>query len=195
MFNNAKKAKAEKSEVIIEPKVPYNAAFFAGITNTFIIASEKYGEEEALDFLTELMKRSLGAAYGMMGAKRGKEEFIRCVGERDATVGLKVSFEVKGDNSFAYRFHTDPFPNLRGKVDPNKLDATYIGFKVAFFMGPDWTYTTKKHIWKGDEYTEHLIHVKKHLIQIKRKAYELNMGASVSEHNKKREASNILRKN
>lgn len=68
-----------------------------------------------------------------------------------------MSFQNLDDGTFVYRFHTDQFPGLKGKIDPYVLESTYMKFKVNFFLGPDWTYTTTKHIWKGDTYTEHVI--------------------------------------
>lgn len=138
----------------------YNTAFFKCVENTFLILKEKEGEEYALAFLTELMKKSLGAAYEAMNAGSGPEEFKRCVGERDASVGLKVSFEDNADGSFSYRFHTNPFPGLKGKVGARELDATYMRFKVKRLLGEDWSYSTPKHIWDGDEFTEHLLRKK-----------------------------------
>lgn len=138
---------------------PYNSAFFKSVENSFLIISEWYGKEHALKFVSALMERSLGPAYVGMGAKElsGDSEFKRCVGERDASVGLKISFQDIDKDSFAYRFHTDPFPGLKGKVDPYELDATYMRFKVNFFLGPKWSYSTTKHLWKGDDCTEHMI--------------------------------------
>jgi len=139
--------------------VDYNAAFFKSVENSFLILKDWEGEDYALKFLAKLMETSLGSAYAGMGAKRGggPAEFRRCVGERDASVGLKVSFEDLGQNSFAYRFHTDPFPGLKGKVDARRLDAAYMKFKVAYLLGPEWSYSTPKHLWEGSAFTEHVI--------------------------------------
>lgn len=136
----------------------YNAAFFKSVENTFLILKDWEGEEYALKFLSALMETSLRAAYESMGARirGGKNEFIRCVGDRDASVGLKVSFEELGER-FSYLFHTDPFPGLKGKVNARKLDATYLPFKINYFLGPRWTYSTPKHLWEGAPYTEHVI--------------------------------------
>ena len=136
----------------------YNAAFFKSIENTFLLLKEREGEEYALKFISALMEKTLKAAYESMGAKKhgGAKEFQRCVGERDASVGLKVGFEDNPDG-FAYRFYTDPFPGLKGTVEPRKLDATYIRFKIDYLLGLGWTYSTPKHLWEGSPYTEHVL--------------------------------------
>lgn len=137
----------------------YNTAFFRNIENSFIILEKWEGKEYALRFVTALMEKSLGAAYSSMGAKllSGSIEFQRCVKERDSSVGLKIEFQELENNSFSYKFYTDPFPGLKGEVDPYELDATYMKFKVNYFLGNDWKYETPKHLWLGDKYTEHLI--------------------------------------
>jgi len=135
----------------------YNAAFFGCVETAFKIMKEKHGRRAALGFLTELMKRNLSKAYAAMGARRhgGPAEYKRVVGARDAAVGLKVSFK-DIPTGFVYRFHTDPFPNLRGVVKPEELDATYMVFKRGYLLGPKWNYRTTKHIWRGDKFTEHV---------------------------------------
>jgi len=136
----------------------YNAAFFNSLTNTFLIYREWHGEEKALEFLAELMKRSLGAACDDMGFVKGDPtSFADVVGARDESVGLHVSFPVVSAGEIVYRFHTDPFPRLRGHVDPKKLDATYMKFKIAYLLGEDWVYDTTSHLWPGAPFTEHVI--------------------------------------
>ncbi|MBI3190765.1 hypothetical protein HYZ41_03615 [archaeon] len=136
----------------------YNAAFFGTHEAYFLILKELKGEKFALDATGKVMKRGLGKAYDSTGFVKGSpKDFVRVVGERDRSVGLKVKFPAVSDNKIVYQFHTDPFPNLKGKVKPGNLDATYMDFKVNYLLGKDWKYKTTKHIWKGDEYTEHVI--------------------------------------
>lgn len=135
----------------------YNAAFFGLYENVFLTLKEKLGENEALSIFNELMYKGLSKSYGKIAQKGNVEEFKKLVGERDNMVGLKVSFDDVTPNSITYRFHDDPFPNLKGHVDFEKLVATFIPFKIAYILGDDWTYKTTKHLWNGDEYTEHVI--------------------------------------
>lgn len=144
-------------EILFEPSLPYNAAFFDLYESVYILMKEKYGEGEAINFMRLLFAAKLKVAYESMGFTKGKvEDFVRCVGERDKSVGLKVSFVFSSDK-ITYRFHTDPFPGLKGKVDPIKFDATYIEFKISYLLGDGWTYKNTKHILNGDEFTEYVI--------------------------------------
>jgi hypothetical protein len=107
----------------------YNAAFFGTHEAYLLVLKELQGEEFALDVIRRVMERNLGAAYNKMGFTKGKpQDFARVVGERDGSVGLQVEFPILSDNKIVYRFHTDPFPGLKGHVDPEKLDATYMDF-------------------------------------------------------------------
>jgi len=138
----------------------YNAAFFGAHETYFLILKGLKGEEFALDAIRRVMERNLGSAYNSLGFTKGvPEDFARVVGERDASVGLIVKFPVVSENKIVYQFHIDPFPGLKGHVAAEKLDATYMKFKVAFLLGK-WTYRTTKHLWKGDKYTEHVIEKK-----------------------------------
>ena len=136
----------------------YNAAFFGVHETYFLVLKETRGEKFALDMMRRVMKRALGKAYTFAGFKKGDpHSFARVVKARDEAVGLKVDFPEVTENRIVYRFHTDPFPSLKGHVSPDNLDATYMEFKVAFLLGKDWSYETTKHLWKGDAYTEHVI--------------------------------------
>lgn len=136
----------------------YNAAFFGTHETYFLVLKEKYGEDVALKIFQEVMERNLKKAYGT-GFKMGDPKaFARVVGNRDKTVGLKVGFKIDG-NEIIYRFYTDPFPNLKGKVCHEKLDDTYMAFKVRYLLG-SWKYRNTKHIWDGDKYTEFVIEKK-----------------------------------
>lgn len=136
----------------------YNKAFFGLYENIFLVLKEELGEERALQLFSKVMQRGLRKAYDASGFQKGKaRDFAKVVGERDASVGLKVSFPVVEENKIVYRFLTDPFPGLKQAVEPEKLDATYMGFKVNYLLGEEWGYKTGKHLWKGDEFTEHII--------------------------------------
>lgn len=136
----------------------YNAAFFTLYENVFLILKGKLGEEKALDILGRVMERGLGRAYDSMGFRRGSpRDFARVIKARDESVGLHVEFPEIGESRIVYRFHTDPFPNLKGKVAPEKLDSTYMTFKVRYLLGDGWGYSTTKHLWRGDPFTEHVI--------------------------------------
>jgi hypothetical protein len=139
----------------------YNAAFFGTHEAYFLMLKEKFGEEKALEILRLVMERNLGKAYATMGFKKGDpHSFASAVGERDKSVGLRIEFPEISEGKIVYRFLTDPFPGLKGHVDPHKLDDTFMRFKVSFLLGPDWHYRTTKHIWKGDAFTEHIIEKK-----------------------------------
>ncbi len=147
-------------EIFFEPTVPKNKELFESYENAFLSARERYDEEEALNIMHEIFRERLKTAYDAMGFNKGDpEDFVRCAGERDKSVGLRVSF-VLYDSRIIYRFHTDPFPDLKGEVDPIKFDSTYISFKVNYILGNNWTYKTTKHLWNGDPFTEHVIEKK-----------------------------------
>jgi hypothetical protein len=136
----------------------YNAAFFGLYTNVFKILKEEFGEEKALELFTKLMKKGLKVAYDSMGFEKGNaKDFARVLKARDESVGLKVEFPVIEENKVIYQFHTDPFPNLKKEVEASKLDATYMEFKIKYLLGEEWKYSTTKHFWNGDSYTEHII--------------------------------------
>ena len=136
----------------------YNAPFFNSITNTFLIYKELHGEERSLEFLAELMGRTLGASFKALGLTKGDpRSFVDVIRARDEAVGLRVSFPDISDTQIVYRFHTDPFPRLKDYVDPYKLDATYMKFKVSYLLGEEWTYDTTSHLWRCTPFTEHVI--------------------------------------
>lgn len=139
----------------------YNAAFFGLHEVYFLVLKELKGEDFALDAVQRVMERTLGKAYTFTGFKKGDpQSFARVVGSRDESVGLKVEFPEVTENRVIYRFLVDPFPGLKGHVAPEKLDATYMRFKIEFLLGKEWHYKTTKHIWKGDAFTEHVIEKK-----------------------------------
>jgi len=140
--------------------VKYNTAFFASLETMFEILLKRFGKKIALTIFKEFMELNLTKAYSEILAKRlsGKGNFKKIVGERDKALGLKVEFEDFNEKSFAYRFLTDPFPNLKGLVKPEELDAGYLKFKIFYFLGKNWGYKTTKHFWKGDGQTEHIIY-------------------------------------
>ena len=136
----------------------YNTAFFTLYENFFLILKEDLGEDNALELLGKVMERGLGRAYDSMGFQRGSpQDFARVIKARDESVGLHVEFPEIGESRIAYRFHTDPFPNLKDRVEPEKLDRIYMAFKVSHLLGEGWSYSTTKHRWKGDALTEHVI--------------------------------------
>lgn len=136
----------------------YNAAFFGLYEKLFIILKENFGEEKALDLFRQIMEKGLKKAYDASGFERGNsQDFVRVVGERDRNVGLRVEFPEITENKIVYQFHVDPFPNLKSQVEYGKLDDTYMAFKIRYLLGESWTYKTTKHLWGGDEFTEHII--------------------------------------
>ena len=136
----------------------YNAAFFGLYENTFLTLKEERGEDEALRLLEKIISCRLKVTYDKSGFSRGSaRDFARVVGERDASVGLHIEFPTVEEGLLVYQFHNDPFPNLRGHVAPEKLDKTYMKFKVGYLLGEDWGYETPKHLWRGDRFTEHVI--------------------------------------
>jgi len=140
--------------------VNYNAAFFGLFENTFKLFKREYGEDIALKHFTELMEQGLSKSYGNDFEKGSPETFKQLVGERDELVGLRVEFPTAASNEIIYRFLDDPFPNLRQEIKSNLLDQCYMNFKVKYILGDEWDYTTNKHLWNGDEYTEHRIYKK-----------------------------------
>jgi hypothetical protein len=136
----------------------YNKAFFGLYNNLFLVLKEEFGEEKALELFTKVMCFGLKKAYDATGFKKGNpKDFAKVVSARDKSVGLKVSFPIITKDKIVYRFLTDPFPGLKGKLDFAKLDATYMKFKVDYLLGSDWSYSTTKHFWKSDKFSEHVI--------------------------------------
>jgi hypothetical protein len=136
----------------------YNSAFFGLYENLFIVLKNNIGEEKALELFRQIMEIGLKRAYDSMGfEKDNPHDFARVLGERDDSVGLKVDFPEITGSKIIYRFHTDPFPNLNGQVSPEKLDDTFIAFKIRYLLGDKWVYKTTKHFWKGDIFTEYVI--------------------------------------
>lgn len=135
----------------------YNKPFFSLYENIFLELTERFGQTVSLDIFASLMKKGLGSAYGDDYTKGDPNEFVRLVGERDKLVGLDVRFPLIEKEQFIYQFHTDPFPNLKGKVASEQLDRTYMDFKVKTLLGDNWTYQTTQHLWDGAPYTEHQI--------------------------------------
>lgn len=136
----------------------YNKAFFGLFENVFNLLKQEYGEEKALELFSELMMMGLSRSYGNDFKRGDLAEFERMVGERDRAVGLKVKFIKNAANELIYQFYDDPFPNLRGVVDSQKLDRCYMVFKIRYILGDEWSYRTTKHLWNGDQYTEHHIY-------------------------------------
>ncbi len=136
----------------------YNNPFFGLYENVFLVLKEEFGEEKALALFAKVMRFGLKKSYDASGFEKGSPgDFARVVGERDKSVGLEVSFPEVSESKIVYRFLTDPFPGLKGKVKPQKLDKTYMGFKVDYLLGKSWKYETTRHIWNGNEFTEHVI--------------------------------------
>jgi len=135
----------------------YNAAFFGLYENWYKIISNELGEETAIKLFKKVMQDGLKKAYGEGFNKGNPSEFVRLVGERDNNVGLLVKFPVIEENKIVYQFHTDPFPNLKNHVSHDKLDDTFISFKVKHLLGDEWQYKTTAHMWNGDNYTEFTI--------------------------------------
>ena len=137
---------------------PYNRPFFRLYENFFLVLRDTLGEDEALGLMRRVFSKALGESYESSGFTQGStSDFARVVGERDESVGLHVAFLNIADDGLVYRFHTDPFPGLKGEVEPGKLDATYIEFKVSCLLGRGWKYQTTRHLWDGDDFTEHVI--------------------------------------
>lgn len=138
--------------------VEYNSAFFGLYEKMFLVLKQSLGEDKALDIFRQVMENGLKEAYDPMGFQKGNpQDFTRVLRERDETVGLRVEFPEISDNMIIYRFFTDPFPNLKGHVNHKRLDDTFMNFKIRYLLGNEWTYKTTKHIWEGDEFTEHVI--------------------------------------
>ncbi len=143
-----------------KPTVPYNTEFFSDYEQRFLKKLEEVGEAGALNYMKTLFASRLSPAYDKMGFTKGiPEDFARCVGERDASVGLHVEFPEVTEKRIVYRFHTDPFPGLKGKIDPELFDKTFLDFKVDYLLG-NWTYHFTKHMRRGDNLTEIIIEKK-----------------------------------
>jgi len=135
-----------------------NLAFFGLYENLFIVLKEEHGGEMALNIFRKVMEKGLKTAYDKMGFKKGNiNDFVRVLTERDNSVGLRVKFPEITENKIVYQFYDDPFPGLKGKVEHEKLDDTFISFKIKHILGNEWKYKTTKHAWDGNEYTEYVI--------------------------------------
>lgn len=136
---------------------PYNAAFFGLFQNIYLVSREEFGHEKAISLFTTTMEKGLKSAYGEDFIKGDPRSFVEAVGQRDINVGLEVKFKDVTDESLIYEFHTDPFPLLKGELPHATLDNTYMNFKVKHLLGHNWEYRTTKHLWNGDECTQHHI--------------------------------------
>lgn len=135
----------------------YNAAFFSLYENWFKLLKREFGENKAIDLFSKAMEIGLSKAYGDKFQKGLTSEFARLVGERDNNVGLHVKFPEILENKLIYQFHTDPFPNLKNEISAQKLDDSFIAFKVRYILGNEWNYKNTAHLWNGDGYTEFVI--------------------------------------
>jgi len=135
----------------------YNTAFFGLYENWFKVLKYEFGEEKAIELFRKTMETGLAKAYGNNFKKGLPSEFISLVGERDNHVGLLVKFPEVSAEKLIYQFHTDPFPNLKNEIAPNRLDDTFIAFKVKYILGDEWHYKNTAHLWNGDKYTEFVI--------------------------------------
>lgn len=136
----------------------YNEPFFRLYENLFLVLKQDLGEENALKLFRKVMEKGLEEAFDSMGFQKGNpQDFARIIGERESSLGLDTRFPEVSENKIVYQFHTDPIPRLKGHVDNKKIDDTYMAFKLEYLLGKDWDYTTTKHIWHGDKFTEHVI--------------------------------------
>ena len=135
----------------------YNAAFFGLYEIWFKLLKNEFGENNAIDLFRKAMEMGLSKAYGDNFKKGLPSEFARLAGERDNNVGLNVKFPEVSENKLVYQFYTDPFPNLKNEISPQKLDDTYIAFKVRHLLGDNWNYKNTTHLWNGDSCTEFVI--------------------------------------
>jgi len=139
----------------------YNSAFFGLYQNLFLVLESELGRSRAIELFGKIMVMGLKKAYDASSFSRGNpEDFARVVGARDNSVGLRVEFPIVENRRIVYQFWTDPFPGLKGKIEPEELDATYMQFKVSYLLGDNWYYKTTKHIWHGNDCTEHVIEEK-----------------------------------
>ncbi len=136
----------------------YNAPFFTLYETVFLVLRKNFDEDKTFELFRQIMETGLKKAYDATGFTRGNpHDFAKVVGERDRSVGLQVEFPVVSSNKIIYQFYTDPFPHLKGKIASQKLDNTYMAFKVKYLLGIEWNYHTTSHIWQGDSFTEHII--------------------------------------
>jgi len=140
----------------IEPIAPYNIAFFRLYEAFYKVLTKELGPQ-GFTLWKKVLRDGLFAAYDAAGAKKlsGADEFMKFVGSRDAGVGLKVDFEKTADG-FIYRFYTDPFPGLKGLAAWSDIVESYLAPKTDYFLGPDWSFRTTKHLWDGADCTEHV---------------------------------------
>ena len=136
----------------------YNSAFFILFENIFMLIKDEFNEKKSLEIFSKLMKKGLSASYGNNFIKGQSSEFVRLVQERDNLVGLRVNFPIVTENEIIYQFIDDPFPNLKGLVNEEKLDACFIDFKIKYILGENWAYKNTKHIWREDNVTEYRIY-------------------------------------
>lgn len=132
----------------------YNALFFGLYELFFKVMKKEVGEQKALDIFRKVMEEGLTGAFGTDFKKGSIDDFARIVGAVDAAVGLKVEVAKINDKEFYFRLHNDIFPNLKGLVTHDKVDAIYMPFKVNYMLGKDWDYKCTKHLWNGGSYTE-----------------------------------------
>lgn len=142
----------------VEMKInPRNAPFFNLYENITRLLLEEVGEKRTYELMRILYERGLSVSYGTNFKKGDPKEFARVLSLHDDNVGLHVEFPEVTDKRIVYQMLDDPFPHLKGVVDPYKYDFCYMDFKINYVLGPDWTYTITKHLWNGDSCIEHVI--------------------------------------
>jgi len=142
----------------VEMKInPRNAPFFNLYENITRLLLEEVGEKRTYELMRILYERGLSVSYGTNFKKGDPKEFARVLSLHDDNVGLHVEFPEVTDKRIVYQMLDDPFPHLKGVVDPYKNDFCYMDFKINYVLGPDWTYTITKHLWNGDSCIEHVI--------------------------------------
>ncbi len=134
--------------------VEYNTLFFGLYESFFKVMKQEIGEASALDIFKKVMQAGLAPAFGTNFQKGKIDEFARIVGAVDEAVGLKVEFVKSNEQEFYFRLHNDIFPNLKGVVSHEKVDAIYMPFKISYMLGSEWGYKCTKHLWSGDPYIE-----------------------------------------
>lgn len=143
---------------MVEQLSNFNTPFFNLYENMFLVLQEIYGKQEALSLFKKVMIKVLKKAYDAISFQKGNpKSFQEVIIARDNSVGLPVKFPEICDNKIIYQICIDPFINLKGIIDHNVLDSTYIDFKVRYLLGDGWSYITTKHFWKGDQCIEFII--------------------------------------
>lgn len=133
-------------------------AYFKSLESAYLEYEKAAGTPAAIEALGRTMAQHLKLAYDRVGFVKGDpQQFVRAVRLRDQAVGIEAEMVSEEGRRIIYRILEDPFSGLKGKIDREALDATYMRFSVDYLLGEGWTYRAARHMWLGHAFIEYRI--------------------------------------